>query len=385
LKNETLDGIAPPLNFIPGKPAFITCDPRKDPTVLGIANPETDLYLPLPPAGATWNRHTLHTHYFGFQIPEAEIAAFIYLRYLPAFALTQGGVTIFRGTENIRLLDAEYVDYETLMPWPQIEGNTITSINGLVFDFLEPGKRIAVRYDSGDGTASFDLLQTAITPLVTRGHVMPGEEEHHGGELQAGGTEQFMHCTGELTLRGETYAIDCRPIRDRSWNQVRAEHRGAVITPPIGWSPMCFGPDLAFNQVGYEHADTDPEWKRAGLFADVPDDRRAHHFAWVLVDGELHDVPTVRRNVLERHPMNGVALRQEIEAVDEQGREYRFHGRALAISEIFTNCNQASHDTLTRWESDDGRVTHCPYQEVWHEDFEHVIKGRRSLAGVGGA
>ena len=25
LKNETLDGVAPPLNFTPGKPAFIPC------------------------------------------------------------------------------------------------------------------------------------------------------------------------------------------------------------------------------------------------------------------------------------------------------------------------------------------------------------------------
>ena len=59
--------------------------------MLGIANPETDLYLPLPTAGETWDRHTLHTHYFGFQIPEAEIAAFIYIRYLPAFRSRRAG------------------------------------------------------------------------------------------------------------------------------------------------------------------------------------------------------------------------------------------------------------------------------------------------------
>lgn len=352
--------------------------------MLGIANPETDLYLPLPTAGETWDRHTLHTHYFGFQIPEAEIAAFIYIRYLPAFLLTQGGITIFRGTENIRLLDAEFVDYETLMPWPEIDGNTITSTNGLRFEFVEPGKTIRVSYASDDGKASFDIVQEAVTPLVTRGHVMPGEEAHHGGALEAGGTEQFMHCTGELTLDGETHPIDCMPIRDRSWNQVRAEHRNAVITPPIGWSPMCFGPDLAFNQVGYEQPDTDPTWKQYGLFGDVDESRRAHHFAWVLVDGELRDVPTVRRNVLERHLGNGVALRQEIDAVDEKGDEYHFTGRALAISEIFTNCNQASHDTLTRWETDDGRVAYGPYQEVWHEAYEHAFKQHRALTGVSG-
>ncbi len=33
--------------------------------------PESDLILPLPGAGEQWDHHTIHTHYFGFAVPDA--------------------------------------------------------------------------------------------------------------------------------------------------------------------------------------------------------------------------------------------------------------------------------------------------------------------------
>ncbi|MCA1846077.1 MAG: tyrosine protein kinase, partial [Actinobacteria bacterium] len=54
--------------------------------------PETDLLLPRPSAGETWDPHTIHTHYFGLSVPEAEIGVFIYLRCQPVFGLCSGGV-----------------------------------------------------------------------------------------------------------------------------------------------------------------------------------------------------------------------------------------------------------------------------------------------------
>jgi hypothetical protein len=41
------------------------------------------------------------------------------------------------------------------------------------------------------------VLETAVTPLVARGHIVPGEENHHEGAGRAsGGTQQLMHVTG---------------------------------------------------------------------------------------------------------------------------------------------------------------------------------------------
>ena len=67
---------------------------------IGTHDPEKDLWVPRPPAGEHWDPHTMHTHYFGFSIPEHEIGAFIYVRWQPSLDCCNAGVSIFRGTDN---------------------------------------------------------------------------------------------------------------------------------------------------------------------------------------------------------------------------------------------------------------------------------------------
>ena len=62
--------------------------------------PETDLWLPRPGEAERWDPHTIHTHYFGLCVPEAEIGVFVYVRAQPVFGLCSGGVCVFRGLEN---------------------------------------------------------------------------------------------------------------------------------------------------------------------------------------------------------------------------------------------------------------------------------------------
>jgi len=340
--------------------------------------PETDLILPLPGPGETWDPHTIHTHYFGFSIPEAQIGAFIYVRYQPAFPLSQGGVAIFRGTNNVNAIDMELLDYEVTMPWPQIEGNTITTANGLRIEFLELGRVARLTYDNPAAQTSFDLVQTAVTPLLARGHVMPGEEQHTA--QSPGGSEQFMHCTGELVLRGERFAVDCYAPRDRSWRQVRVEKHGAVPSPPIGWSPMYFGEDLIFNQISVEAPDTEPTW--GGIY-EFPEGRPSHHYAWVVQDGEAHEIVRVRRNVLEQQPGTYATLRQEVEAEDERGKVYRFSGEAIATATVPAWPNCSFHDSVFRWEDEQGRVAHATYQELWFDTYQRALHAREVGAAQG--
>jgi hypothetical protein len=339
--------------------------------------PESDLILPLPAPGESWDPHTIHTHYFGLSIPEAALGAFLYVRYQPAFPLAQGGVCIFRGLDNVSPLDMEFLDYEITMPWPKVDGNTITTANGLAIEFLEPGRKVRLRYESADGATSLDLLQTAVTPLFARGHVMPGEERQSDKARAPGGSEQFMHCMGELVVSGERFAVDCHAPRDRSWRQIRTEDQGAVKVPPVGWSPMYFGENLSFNQISFEPLDTDPAWK--GLY-QVPADRPTHHFAWLHRDGELRQITRVRRRVLERHPDLHAATRQEIDAEDETGRLYRFTGEAIAMAAIPAWPNVSFRDSVYRWQNEDGRVAHSTYQEIWFDTYQRAMrrKTRRS-------
>lgn len=343
----------------------------------GVHPPETDLLLPLPADGEQWDPHTIHTHYFGFSIPEAQIGAFLYVRYMPAVPLSHGGVCLFRGTDNVHVTDMEFLDYEVGMPWPEIDGNVIKTANGLQIEFLEPGRVARITYTSNDGETSLDVTQTAVTPLLARGHVMPGEELRQGldgqGDVRPGGSEQVMHVTGELILRGERFEVDCHAPRDRSWKQIRVERQGAVPVPPVGWSPMYFGPDLMFNQISFEAQDTDPAWE--GVYR-VPADRPSHHYAWVVRDGETYEITRVRRNVLEYDPDIFMATRQEIEAEDETGHVYRFTGEAIATATIPAWPNASFHDSVFRWEAQDGRVAHATYQEIWFDDYQRAMKDR---------
>lgn len=348
--------------------------------------PETDLLLPLPD-GEEWDHHTIHTHYFGFSVPEAAIGAFLYVRYQPAFPLCQGGVVLFQGLDNVNAIDVAHLDYEVTMPWPEIDGSVITTDNGLRIEFTEPGRVARVSYRSADGRTSFDVTQTAVTPLLTRGHVMPGEDDHH--ELTSrdpgrvpGGSEQFMHCVGTLVLDGQEHAVDCYAPRDRSWRQVRKETQGGVPVPPVGWSPMFFAAadghsDLIFNQISFEAPDTDPAW--AGLY-DIPAGAPTHHFAWLIVDGETRAITTIRRTVLERQPLTFATLRQEVEATDEDGRVWRFTGEAIATATIPAWPNVSFHDSVFRWTDELGRVTHATYQEIWFDRYQRAQVARTSPA-----
>lgn len=345
---------------------------------IGVHPPETDLLMPLPGPGERWDAHLIHTHYFGFCVPEAAIGAFVYFRYQPAFPLSQGGVVIFQGLDNVQAADCAYLDYEMTMPWPAVDANSVTLDNGLRVEFLELGGRARLTYTSADGSTSLDVVADAVTPLLARGHVMPGEDDHHAATRalgsEPGGSEQFMHMTGELVLHGERHVVDCHYPRDRSWRQVRVEKRGAVPAPPMGWSPMHFGPDLVVNQVGFEPLDTDPAW--AGLY-DMGE-RPSHHYAWIRVDGESRAVKQVRRNVLERHPQLYVATRQELEILDERGDRHLFQGQAIAAAPLPAWPNVSFQDSVYRWTDEAGRATYCTYQEVWFDRFHRAMKAGRT-------
>ena len=334
---------------------------------------ETDLLIPMPGTGEQWDPHRIHTHYFGFSVPEARIGAFLYIRYQPEFRSCHGGVCIFAGHDNVALTDIEHLDYQIAMPWPSVRGNTITTANGFGIEILDPGREIRLTYTSADGATSFDVVQRALTPLVARGHIMPGEELHHDAlAQQAGGSEQFMHAVGELTLNGSTYRIDCHAPRDRSWNQVRDETY--VPTPPLGWTPMYFGPDLSLSQISFEPLDTDPHW--AGLYE--VGDRPSHHFGWIQRGDETRAIASVRRSVSDTHPRNFIPLRQDLIITDERGEGYQFHGETIASAPLPAWPNSLFYDSVIRWTDEAGRVTHATSQGIWMADYQRAMTARKS-------
>lgn len=336
---------------------------------------ESDLWIPKPADGETWPDHTIHTHYFGFSIPEATppIGVFIYIRLQPVYNLSSGGAMVFRGLENTKPLDVEHCNYINTLPYPEFkttdEGTNILEIkNGLTVEFLEVGKKMRITYNGKDGT-TFDVTQEALTPLLVRGHVFPNEDAHHDPSRAPGGSEQFMSCVGSLTLHGEKYEVNCTPIRDRSWRQVRVEDE--VPYPPVAWSPMYFGPHLSFNQVGF---DSTQVW--ADAFS-IDKSKPTHYFAWVLVDGVKREVVRVNRQITKWHPSLYAATAQTIEAEDDQGTIYRFKGEAVAQANLPSWPNGIFVDSVYKWTNEEtGEVCHATYQEAWFAKYQRFMKGR---------
>ena len=336
--------------------------------------PESDLVgLDHTEHAGAYRPHTTHTHYFGFHIPEAEIGCYSYIRYQPFFGLMQGSVMIFQGLENQSVLDMAHLDYSMTLPWPKVEGSTITTCRGYRIEFLELGRKARITYSSQDDRAAFEIEQTAVSPLIGRSAVIPGEDRY--ADMQPGGSEQFMHCVGELTLHGTTYPIDCHTARDRSWNQDRNEDRRGRFDIPVSWTPVYFDDDLCFNQVGFEKASSEPAW--AGLLDPPGDDYPGFLFAWVGRGDEIREIVRVERNVTELHPTLLFPLAQEIEAEDDRHEVYRLNGRAIAASPIVAWPHAFAYDSVYRWETDDGRISHGPCQGIWHEGYQHAMNGRR--------
>lgn len=327
--------------------------------------PDTDLYLPLADGA---HPTLIHTHYLGFSVPDEQTFVFTYLRSHPAFPLSQGGVCVVRGSDNVQALDMEHMDYRTTMPWPTVDGQTITVENGLRYDFVEPGRVVRLTYES-EGCA-FDVTFTGVTPLVARGAIMPGEEDFHSTESAHGGSEQYMHCAGELVLHGTSYPVDSHHVRDRSWNQVRVETPRPM--PPTGWTPMRFGDDLAFNVTTCECDSSDPVWR--GLY-DMPDEKACVVFGWMYTAGDesARRIIAARRRILERHPRIHTATRQTVELVDEFGTEYEFEGAAVASGVVPQWPNLSYRVNLYRWQDAAGRTCHSDFQEMWFAPFQRTI------------
>ncbi|KAF2186199.1 hypothetical protein K469DRAFT_687203 [Zopfia rhizophila CBS 207.26] len=152
-----------------------------------LVSPEADLIFPEPEAGEEWPTHTIHTHYFGFSIPEEEIGPFIYIRAQPYFKTCLVGISIFKGVDNLRPLDCEHDNIINTLPWPKVTSNVIETANGLKLDFIAPGKKCRITYKGKDGSTHFDIRQTALRPMLPKGFVMPGEDRDTDPRRNQGG------------------------------------------------------------------------------------------------------------------------------------------------------------------------------------------------------
>ena len=158
---------------------------------------------------------------------------------------------------------------------------------------LEPLERYRLRYDD-PGVCSFDLEWAAIMDPWAPPKGDPPRVTH---------LDQWGHVTGELVLHGETIAVDCYAMRDRSWQ----------ITRPEGGTTPFWGGEI---NNGWMAAAADASTAFFGT-------------KWIVLDGHLSPVveSEVRR---ERDRNHGWLRRIIITARDEDGRDFEAVGESVS-------------------------------------------------------
>ncbi len=288
------------------------------------------------------------TQYYGFYVPEAQLHCFTWVWYHPNLRTLTSGTMAWRGIKPINL-SCELFDFRGYMSGDVFKDGffNFTLDSGLSIEMPEIGRTFRLRYSDPDRGNSFDILQEAVTePLV-----WPSNNHF----------EQTMHCTGEVTLRGESFAVDCFSLRDRSFGEYRMEDPMGI--PPNSWTTGAFGPDLSFCVVGMEDEALDPIWK--GRFEIPPGSTL--RFGWMVVDG-AKCIVTDLRSKIDYDPADLMPRAMYLKITDEHGRVHELHGKVLAATPLTAWLNIRCPVCMIEWNYN-GRIGHGEIQNVQFNDF----------------
>lgn len=301
------------------------------------------------------------TQYFGFSVPEAGIHCYTYMWHHPNLHVVTGGLWAWRGIKRY-MVQSELCDFVTYMN-DSVLANDLHDYrlaNGFGVKILEPMRRFHLTYADAARNNSVDLIYESVAPAV-----MFADGNHF---------EQPMHATGELTLRGKRYAVDCFNVRDRSWGKARPESN--LPMPPASWMTGVFNTDFSFNCNVFDQASGNPEL--TGSFA-LPE---ANTLAggWLFRNGNLGRIVRVRKRVV-REPISLIPNEIEFDAVDEFDRRLEVRGTLVASCPWQAWGNFNASISLMRWECD-GQIAYGDCQEPLWNDYCNFIADATRLSSA---
>ena len=156
------------------------------------------------------------TAWFSFHHPTRRLGGWFYTLVRPNIGTVAGGAWVWDHTAHLPW-EALYSSNYSALQWPP--GTDFADCQlptGVSMRVLEPCMRYALGY-SDPGRFEAALTFAAVMPpqpLTAVGSTF-GSAQHF---------DQFGHVTGTITLYGETMAIDCIGMRDRTWGR-RPENR----------------------------------------------------------------------------------------------------------------------------------------------------------------
>lgn len=280
------------------------------------------------------------TCWFSFNVPERNLAGWLYAWIRPNLNNSGGGVFVYDHT-GVASWELPYFQYQHTQPLPAVRDlRDFTFPNGYSVKMLEPLNRYKLFYKDREHI-TVDLEFNAIQPP----HQFPKGQPPFD---KSGHLDQAGHITGTLTLRGETLQVDSYATRDRSWG-VRQDHRGSRL----GYS---FGTASASDSFC---AFVLPQKLDA-------EGRETVYHGNLVRDGRMSTIKSGWRTV-ERDPGTNYITRMTIEGVDEEGRRFRVVGTAKSRM-LFSVPRGTTLNTFLHWQFDNGVEFHGEDQDVWRYD-----------------
>ena len=308
-----------------------------------------------------------------FSVPEHGILGNIYVASRPNLGVALSTVTIGQGFCR-KPYEIDFSDAQMHLPAPK-SFTDYTLENGLSVKVLKAPTEYQFTYEYKLGGTSFDLHfeglhepfdanDSAQNPMLNRtaGAVKDsrfGDEWGNSGEEQVkkGHYEIMGHITGELTLRGKSYEVDCYDVMDHSFGTRTETSKRAV-----SFISAVFGEDYGIHvAVPMEVRGDDTEYE-------------GFRFGYVMENGELFGVVDARvesSSGTDMLPMNA-----HIVAEDVRGKKHVLYGAATAGHPWYNlNPSHVCFQSLMRWHLGD-RVGYGEMCNIFGLEFLAARKSR---------
>jgi hypothetical protein len=274
------------------------------------------------------------TMFMIFSIPEAGISGNLYTLARPNLGVCHSSIEIHKGF-CLQPWQIHHNDSQMHMRCPE-RFEDFTLSNGLSFKATS-ARSFGFEYASLDGNCALKLQHEAVcdpfdphdaneNPLIGKAQVS-GYDGWNTGHMEGKG-----RVTGTLTLRGETYRVDCIDGMDKSWGPRKDwGSKGAT------WVHVNLGADLgAFLVLEIKFENKELVY---GPFK----------FGFLAINGERR--PLVRAS-MKAQRSNMLVMRAAVEFEDDQGNVYQANATTIAAAPWYNfNPSSAAFQTLMRWES----------------------------------
>lgn len=281
------------------------------------------------------------TVWFSFFVPERAIGGWLYSGVRPNLNASAGGCWIWdaSATEPWRI---PFYERFAHLKMPTTSGATMVWPNGNVNTTVTPGMVYDLEYTDRDRLH----LQLRFTGHEEPVPLLAGAPPYP----KASHFDQTGRVTGQFTLDGDRFDVDCHAMRDRSWGT--RKERGFR---PVGYTWLA---NDEISLLVYSHP------------AENGDD--AIHTGYVRRGSNVSRVQSGRREV-RRDPSNGWVTEMTMTVVDSAGEQVSIIGTALSRMVLLGSTNVCVNSVMT-WQVD-GVQLWGEDQDVWPLPRWRVLAG----------